>query len=214
MPHSPETEPIMIVAHTLNTTDGDLPCRAGHHLTADRGGVYMRAQLRHLATILTISGYIDATNIDRVSSYATRLVPVGNALLLDLSGVTFFAAQGISVLVTVDDACDKADSPWALVTNHAIDRVLRISEHDDILPVASSVPDGMQYFADLARVRRQVPSSTRRPSARDVKSTPLAPATGSRRSQPSAAVLGRCPPITPITPGETGPAPASHLCTG
>jgi anti-anti-sigma factor len=214
MPHPPENEPIMIVAHSLNTTDGDPPCRAECHLTADRGGIDMRAQLRHLATILTISGDLDARNIDRVSSYATRLVPVGNALLLDLSGVAFFAAQSISVLVTVGDACDNAESPWALVTSHAVDRVLRISEHDDILPVASSVPDGMQYFADLARVRQQVPSPARLPSAHGVRSMPLKPSTNSRRSRPSAAVLGRCPPITPIMPGETGPVPASHLCTG
>ena len=154
----------MTVVHRLLTAEGDLPCRADHHLTIDRDGVDMRAQLRHLATVLTISGDIDARNVDRVSAYATRLVPVGNGLLLDLSGVTFFAAQSISVLVTVGDACDNAELPWALVTSHAVDRVLRISEHDDILPVASSVPDGMQYFADLARVRQQVPSSARRPS--------------------------------------------------
>jgi anti-anti-sigma factor len=179
----------MIVAHSLNTPGGDLPCRADHHLTAGRGVVDMLAQLRHLATILTISGDIDATNTDRVSSYATRLVPVGNALLLDLSGVTFFAAQSISVLVTVDDACDDAESPWALVTSHAVDRVLRISEHDDILPVASSVLDGMQYFADLARVRQQVPSPTRRPSAPGATGLAQVPSVmsylPSRRDQPT-----------------------------
>jgi anti-anti-sigma factor len=192
----------MIVTHTLNTADGGLPCHAEHHLTADRGGVDMRAQLRHLATILTISGDIDARNIDRVSAYATRLVPVGNALLLDLSGVVFFAAQSISVLVTVGDACDNAESPWALVTSHAVDRVLRISHHDHILPVVSSVPDGMQYFADLARVRQQTPSSARRPGATGVRSLPLEPSTGSRQSRPS------------VTPVETGLVPALHLCTG
>jgi hypothetical protein len=67
-------------------------------------------------------------------------------LLLDLSGVAFFAAQSISVLISVDDACRSAELPWALVPSHAVDRVLRISQDDDILPVASSVPDAMQYF--------------------------------------------------------------------
>jgi anti-anti-sigma factor len=204
----------MIVAHRLNTTGYILSRRADHHLTADRGGVDMRAQLRHLATILTISGDIDARNIDRVSAYATRLVPVGNALLLDLSGVTFFAAQSISVLVTVGDACDNAGSPWALITSHAVDRVLRISEHDDVLPVASSVPDGIQYFADLASVRQQVPSFAKLPSAPGVRSIQLEPSSNPRRSQPSAVVLGRSPPITPIMPVKTGPGPASRLCMG
>ena len=74
----------MTVAHRLNTAVGDIPCRADHHLMAERDGVDVRAHLRHLGTVLTISGDIDARNTDRVSAYAARLVPVGNALLLDL----------------------------------------------------------------------------------------------------------------------------------
>jgi anti-anti-sigma factor len=180
MPHPPENEPIMIVAHSLNTTDGDLPCRADYQLTIDRDGVDMRARLHHLATMLTIRGDIDARNSDRVSAYATRLVPVGNALLLDLSGVDFFAAQSISMLVAVDETCRGAELPWALITSHAVDRVLRISEDDDILPVASSVPDAMEYFADLARMRQQVALSARRPIAPGVRSMSLGTSAGAR----------------------------------
>jgi hypothetical protein len=95
---------------------------------------------------------------------------VGNVLLLDLRGVAFFAAHSISVLITVDDACHSAELPWALVTSRAVDRVLGISEDDDIFPVASSVPNAMHYFVHLTRVRRQVPLSARRPSARRVAS--------------------------------------------
>jgi anti-anti-sigma factor len=196
----------MTIVHRLNTADGDRPCRADHHPTIDRDGVEMRSQLRHLATVLTISGDIDARNTDRVSAYAARLVPVGNAFLLDLSGVGFFAAQSISVLVAVSDACGNAQLPWALVTSHAVDRVLRISEDDDILPVASSVPDAMRYFADLARVRQQVPLSRGR--------------SVSLERQPVRDEAGH-PPLSsvrvtdqPITRGDTGPAPASYLCTG
>jgi anti-anti-sigma factor len=171
----------MIVDHSLDTADGDLPCR-GH-----RDRVHMQAHLRHVATVLTISGDIDASNTDRVSAYATRLVPLGNALLLDLSGVTFLAAQSISMLASVGHASDDAGLPWALVTSHAVDRALRISEHDDILPVASSVPDGMQYFADLARVRQRVALTHLRQKASGVRSMPLGPSTDSRRSAASAA---------------------------
>jgi anti-anti-sigma factor len=197
----------MTVLHRLNTADGDLPYRADHHVTIDRGGVDMRAQLRHLATVLTISGDIDARNIDHVSAYAARLVPVGNALLLDLSGVGFFAAQSISMLVAVGDACGNAALPWALVTSHAVDRALRISEHDDILPVASSVPDGMRYFAELARVRQQVPlcgvksmSPQRQPLRDEASHSPLSSVRGADDR--------------PITRDATGPVPASYLCTG
>jgi anti-anti-sigma factor len=166
----PGNEPIMTVGHSLATADGDLPYRDDRPLTIERDGVDVRAQSRHLATVLTISGDIDARNAARLRAYATALVPVGNALLLDLSGVAFFAAQSISVLIAVDDACHTAELPWALVTSHAVDRVLRISQDDDMLPVASSVPDAMQYFVHITRVRRQVPLSARRPNAGRVAS--------------------------------------------
>jgi hypothetical protein len=91
--------------------------------------------------------------------------------------VGFFAAQSISVLIAVDDACRRAESPWALVSSHAVDRVLRISRRDDILPVASSVPDAMQYFADLARGRRQV---ARGPRVLGVTPMSVATSAGSR----------------------------------
>ena len=69
-----------------------------------------------------------------------------------------------------DDAGHTAELTWALVTSHAVDRVLRISQDDDILPVASSVPGALQYFVLLTRVRRQVPLSARRSNAGRVAS--------------------------------------------
>ena len=99
---------------------------------------------------------------------------MGNALLLDLSGVKFFAAHAISLLVAVRAACDDAELPWAVVTSHAVDRVLRLSEDDDVLPAASSVPDAMRYFADLARGRHQVPLPAWRPAS-SVRAIPLEP---------------------------------------
>jgi anti-anti-sigma factor len=169
----------MTVAHRLTIPAGD-PSSRVDNLTIDRDGVDMRAQCRHLATVLTITGDIDARNIDRVSVYATRLVAAGSALLLDLSGVGFFAAQGISVLIAVDDACRRVELPWALVTSHAVDRMLRLSERDEILPAASSVADAMQYFVLLARMRRQVPLSARRPRTRGVTPMSLGTSAGSR----------------------------------
>ncbi|MGO9382463.1 MAG: STAS domain-containing protein [Mycobacterium sp.] len=169
----------MTVVHGLTTSEGD-PSSRDDNRTIGRDGVEVRAQCRHLAMVLTITGDIDASNIDRLSAYATRLVPVGNALLLDMSGVSFLAEQGISILIAVDDACSSAELPWAVVTSHAVDGALRISQDDDILPTASSVPDAMQYFVDLARVRRQIPLLARRPSARDVTSMSLETSAGSR----------------------------------
>jgi anti-anti-sigma factor len=142
-------------------------------------------QYRHLAMVVTISGDIDARNTARVTGYITDWVPVGDALVLDLSGVDSLAARSISVLSADDDAWHSAELPWALVTSHAVNRVLRISQDDDILPVVSSVSDAMQYFVDLVRVRQQVPVSARSPkrpqcrvdAAADVSRFAMKPAT-------------------------------------
>jgi anti-anti-sigma factor len=129
------------------------PAHSRHRLSGNR--VDMRAHDRRLATVVTISGDIDATNIDRVSEYTTRFVLVGNAIILDLSDVYFIAAQGISVLIAIDDVYCAAAVHWALVPSHAVSRLLRISDHDNILPTASSVPEAMRHLAKHARVRRR-----------------------------------------------------------
>jgi anti-anti-sigma factor len=158
----------MTVVRDLPISGDDLSSR-DDQVTADRGGVEVRVQSRHLGTVLTITGNIDTRNTDRLRAHAIRLVPIGNALVLDLSGVTYFAQQGLSLLVAVEEACERAELPWALITSHAVDQALRGSENDDILPVASSVPDALQYLADPARVRQQVALPARRhgPPRRD-----------------------------------------------
>jgi hypothetical protein len=45
--------------------------------TFDRSGAQVRAQCRHLATVVTISGAINAMNIDRVGEYSRRFILQG-----------------------------------------------------------------------------------------------------------------------------------------
>lgn len=151
----------MSVAHKPTTSEGDVASRYGD-LTADRDGVEIQAYLCHLATVVTVSGDVDATNIARVTADVTRLVEVGNALLVDLSGVGFFAAHSLSALLAIDSACQHAELPWALITSHAVNRALRLSECGEIVPTVSSVPAAMQYFPHLTRMRRHVPLTTKR----------------------------------------------------
>jgi anti-anti-sigma factor len=161
--------------HNPTSIEGNL-VSCYESLTIDRDGVEARTHYRHLATVVTISGEVDASNIALVTTYATRFVLVGNALLLDLSDVGFFAVQGISALNAVDEACHSTQVPWALVTSHAVDRVLRISQRHDVLPAVRSVPDALQYFAHT-RMRPHVPLSARRRSAPGM---PLETSAGSR----------------------------------
>lgn len=74
-------------------------------LPFDCNGAAVRAQCRHLATVVTITGAIDAGNVDQVIDYAQRFNLADNTFVLDLSGLDTFGAQAVRLLYAVDDAC-------------------------------------------------------------------------------------------------------------
>ena len=57
---------------------------------ADCDGAQIRAQCRHLAIVVTISGEINDSNIDRVRQSVRRFILAEKPLVLDLSGVGSF----------------------------------------------------------------------------------------------------------------------------
>lgn len=115
----------------------------------------MRAQWRHQATVVTISGDVDAVSGDRVEAFATRFILAGDSLALDLSGVDFLAARGISALIAIDEACRAAEVPWALVPSRVVSRVLQLIACDTTLPTASSVPEALRQFTALSQARHE-----------------------------------------------------------
>ena len=116
----------------------------------------MRAQSCRLGTVATITGDIDAANIDVVLDFASLFMPIANTGALDLSGVEFFAAQSISLLVAVDDLCRTADASWVLIPSHAVSRVMRLTNRDTTLTTACAVPEGLRGLAEITRARRGV----------------------------------------------------------
>jgi anti-anti-sigma factor len=119
-------------------------------LAIDRDGVKVWAHCGRLVTLVSVSGDIDISNVDRVKTYITRSVLVGNSMLLDMSCLDFIAVQGISLLINVENTCRSVGLPWALVASRAVEWVLRYSQQRDALPVANSVPEAMRYFNHLA----------------------------------------------------------------
>ncbi|MGF2944330.1 STAS domain-containing protein [Mycobacterium sp.] len=106
----------------------------------------MREHGRHQTTVVTISGEVDAADSDRVREFASRPILVGNPLILDLSGVKFFAARAILTLIALDDACRVTAVPWAIVPSPTVNRVLRLTDCATSLPTASSVPEALHQL--------------------------------------------------------------------
>lgn len=117
-------------------------------------GAELRAQCRHLAMVVTVSGVIDDDNVDRLTHKVRRLVLAEKPFALDLSDVTFLSARGVSFLYALDDECDLAGVEWALVASPAVLDVLR--ELDDAFPITVSIPEALHHFAEGTLARRRL----------------------------------------------------------
>jgi anti-anti-sigma factor len=106
--------------------------------------------------VVTVSGAIDAMNVDQVSDHCKRFILPDKSLILDLSGVECLAAQGIRFLDRIDNDCRAAGLEWALIASQAVIRVLRITDEQASFPVAGSVHEALHYFADATSARRRL----------------------------------------------------------
>ncbi|MBV8930307.1 MAG: hypothetical protein JO152_14390 [Mycobacteriaceae bacterium] len=139
----------------MNRSPSTLTSRYGKS-TLECNGARIRAHCRHLATVVTIHGDIGPANADRVSNYVRRFVFANNPLVIDLSGVTSFAAEAVSLCHAVDEACRAAGLEWTLVASRPVAERLR--DHDDkaVFPMARSAHEALRQFADAIARRREV----------------------------------------------------------
>ncbi len=126
------------------------------HLPVDCNGAAVRAQCRHLATVVTISGAIGASNVDQVIEHAQRFNLPDKPFVLDLSGLDSFAAPAVRLLHRVDDACSAAGLEWALIPSQAVSLTLLVTGEDTSFPTAATVHEALHYFADANTARRRL----------------------------------------------------------
>ena len=128
--------------------------------TVDCDGAQIRAHCRHLATVVTIRGDIDAVNVDRVSQHIRRFILGSDPVVLDLSDVSHFAAAGISLVHRLDEDCRAAGVLWTLVVSPAVMELLGDGldqdENGEMFPVARSVREALRNLAEAIVNRRQL----------------------------------------------------------
>jgi anti-anti-sigma regulatory factor len=118
----------------------------------DCGGAQVRTVCRQLATVVTVLGALDDTNIERVTALALRSVIAEKPFVLDLSGVNSFSAHELSLLSAVDECCFRSDVEWSLIASGPV-----LREADGLnFPVTDSVPDALHQFADSIDERRHL----------------------------------------------------------
>ena len=106
------------------------------------------------ATVVTVMGELDACNIDHLTTYVGRCLAEKRPLVVDLSQLSFLAAQGIRTLFELGDACVQSRIDWALMPGRAVSRLLRICDTESRLPTVSSIHEALQGFSAPAEARK------------------------------------------------------------
>lgn len=120
----------------------------------DFKGAHLWAFCRHGATVVAVSGRVDAGNVAPVSDSVVRAVSTGSRLVLDLTGVTSFTPRAVELLTALDRHCVDAGVDWALVPSAAVAKRLGSNSGTDALPVIGSVAEAEHEF-DEALLRRR-----------------------------------------------------------
>jgi anti-anti-sigma factor len=147
------------ITPSVSKSASNVTTRPGND-TFDCGGASIRAHCRHLATVVTIRGEIDAVNVDRVSEYIRRFILGTNAVVLDMSHVRGFTAAGLSLLPMLDEDCRAAGVEWTLVAGPAVMELLGngsdLDENGEMFPIARSVREALRNLAEAIVNRRQL----------------------------------------------------------
>lgn len=85
------------------------------------------------ATVVTVVGEVD---LDTAPELEFRLIEAGAPVVLDLSGVTFFASAGVACLLA------PSDRPH-LVASPAVLKVLALSDLADFLPRSETLTEAL-----------------------------------------------------------------------
>jgi len=126
------------------------------HLPFDCNGAALRAQCRSLGTVVTITGAVDATNVDQVSEYSKRFILPDKPFVLDLSALDSFAAQALRLLYRVDAVCTAAGLEWSVIPSQAVNTALLVTHEESSFPVFGSAHEALHYFADATSARRRM----------------------------------------------------------
>jgi anti-anti-sigma regulatory factor len=116
----------------------------------------MSALCRQLATVVSITGVLDDSNLGRAAQYATRYVLCEKPFVLDLSDVAVCSDSAVALMYAIDDASYAAGVEWAVVASPAVLQVLSHYGDPADFHTVDSVPDALHHFADATAARRRL----------------------------------------------------------
>lgn len=116
----------------------------------DCAGARLCVDARGLATVLHVSGEIDASNADLVARVIRRFSRSKAPLVLDLYRLDFLDVAGLRALITLNHENQQAKLQCNVVTGPTLRRLTRVVA-DHGLPLVDSVPEALQLLEEAQR---------------------------------------------------------------
>ena len=108
----------------------------------DCAGAGLRVHANNVATVVCISGEIDASNADRVGEAIRRFSRRKAPLILNLSQLDFLGIAGFRALINLNHEHRQAQLPSSMVTGAVVRRLAGVFP-DHGLPIVDSVPEAL-----------------------------------------------------------------------
>ncbi|MFI6180572.1 STAS domain-containing protein [Nonomuraea sp. NPDC051191] len=106
------------------------------------------------AVLITLSGELDATNIDHLESAVGRAYQAGRPLILDLGELTFLDSRGLHLLLRVHRDVRSQDGTVHVAGVHgAPARTLQLTGVWDTLNIHTAVEDAIRATQNTLRPR-------------------------------------------------------------
>ncbi len=99
------------------------------------------------ATLLVVTGEVDAANAHHFDSALRRLTGAERPVLVDLSGVGFIGVQGLRGLLQFDEQCRRSGTAWVLVADTMVRRVLRIARPGQAVLAVGTVREAVRELS-------------------------------------------------------------------
>ena len=122
----------------------------------DCHGACVRSKTDTGLTVISISGEIDASNVDDVSRHASKLASDCGALIVDLAEVDFIALGGLRALFALNMQCARTGTTLALIASDAVNRLLRWGDRDQLLPAVGSATEALLLVRRSSRGHRSL----------------------------------------------------------
>ena len=117
------------------------------------GTLYLASQRRNDTTTVTVAGELDISTAGQLQVYAEEaLRSAPRRLVLDLSGVSFFSAAGVTVLTELVDSAAAYGTDLLLgEVSPAVTRVFRALGMTGQYPLAAVVEDSLRITLPPSR---------------------------------------------------------------